>query len=371
MKGDRTASGACGVWIKRGMWYHRVMPQDAKTEPCLLDVTIVLVNEGFASTAIGPIEVFTAAGSMWNAMSGEVPRPRFRVTMASIDGAPIRSAYGLRIAPDTSIAEIDKVDLIFVSASGAVPEDWMKRHAEVPPWLVDWYGRGAYVAGVCSGVAFLAEAGLLDGRRATTHWGVAEAFKQTYPKVDWRPDLLITEDGGIFCGGGVNAALDLSLYLVDRFCGHETAVECAKALVVDMPRVNQSGYALLPLSPPHGDAKMRQAEDYLQAHFRENPSVEEVARHLAMSPRNFIRRFKAATGCLPGGYLQRVRVAAARQMLEDGRTSVLRVGTSVGYDDPAYFRRVFKRHMGLTPSGYRDRFRMRFPHFAGTPGASP
>jgi transcriptional regulator GlxA family with amidase domain len=164
--------------------------------------------------------------------------------MASIDGEPIRSAYGLRIAPDKSIAEVDKADLIFVSASGAVPEDWMQRHAEASALAGGAARRGAFIAGVCSGVAFLAEAGLLDGRRATTHWGVAEAFKARYPKVDWRPDLLITEDGGIFCGGGVNAALDLSLYLVDRLCGHETAVECAKALVVDMPRVHQSGYAL-------------------------------------------------------------------------------------------------------------------------------
>lgn len=340
------------------------MLEDAATAPRLLDVAVILVNDGFASTAIGPIEVFTAAGSMWNEMSGQEPCPRFRVTMASMDGDPIRSAYGLRIAPDCSIADIEKADLIFVSASGAVPEDWMARHAEIPAMLQGWQQRGAFIAGVCSGVAFLAEAGLLDGRRATTHWGVAEAFAKRYPQVDWRPDLLITEDGGVFCGGGVNAALDLSLYLVDRLCGHDTAVGCAKALLVDMPRVHQSGYALLPLSPPHGDAKVREAEDYLQAHFRENPSVEDIARHLGMSERNLIRRFKAATGRLPGAYLQRVRVAAARQMLEDGRTPVLAVGTAVGYDDPAYFRRVFKRHMGLTPSGYRERFRMRFPQFA-------
>jgi len=343
------------------------MSGDVTIEKRLLDVAIVLVNEGFASTAIGPIEVFTAAGTMWNEMSGEEPSPRFHVKMASIDGEPIRSAYGLRIAPDRSIAEIDRADLIFVSASGAVPADWMQRHAEIPAWLAALHERGAFIAGVCSGVAFLAEAGFLDGRRATTHWGVAEAFGKRYPKVDWRPDLLITEDGGVFCGGGVNAALDLSLYLLDRLCGHETAVGCAKALLVDMPRVHQSGYALLPLSPPHGDAKVREAEDYLQAHFHKNPSVEDVARHLGMSARDLIRRFKAATGRLPGAYLQRVRVAAARQMLEDGRTPVLRVGTEVGYDDPAHFRRVFKRHMGLTPSGYRERFRLRFPQFAEPP----
>jgi transcriptional regulator GlxA family with amidase domain len=335
--------------------------------PALLDVTIVLVNEGYASTAVGPIEVFTAAGTMWDAMSGGTPEPRFRVTMASIDGAPVESAYGLRLAADAAIDEVEHADLVFVSASGPVPDEWMARHERLLPWLVERHRGGALVAGVCSGVAFLAEAGLLDGRRATTHWGVAESFRARYPRVDWRPDLLITEDGGLFCGGGVNAAKDLGLYLVDRLCGHETAVECAKALILDMPRVNQTGYATLPLSPPHRDAKVRAAEEYLGAHFRAGPAVDEVARHLGMSPRNFVRRFKAATGHLPGAYLQMLRVAAARQQLEDGAPSVERVARSVGYEDPAFFRRVFKRHVGLTPAHYRERFRLRYAR--GTAGA--
>jgi transcriptional regulator GlxA family with amidase domain len=202
---------------------------------------------------------------------------------------------------------------------------------------------------------------LLDGRRATTHWCVADDFRARYPKVDWQPDLLITEDGGLFCGGGVNAAKDLSLYLVDRLCGHEVAVECAKALILDMPRVHQAGYATLPLSPPHSDAKVQAAEEYLTAHHRAGPSVDEVARHLGMSPRNLVRRFKAATGHVPGEYLQMVRVNAARQLLEEGAPSVQRVGSSVGYEDPAFFRSVFRRHVGMTPADYRERFRWRFP----------
>jgi transcriptional regulator GlxA family with amidase domain len=194
---------------------------------------------------------------------------------------------------------------------------------------------------------------------------VAKDFRARYPKVDWRTDLLITEDGGTFCGGGVNAAKDLSLYLVDRLCGHQVAVECAKALILDMPRVHQSGYATLPLSPPHSDAKVRAAEEYLTAHHREGPSMDEVARHLGMSPRNLIRRFKAATGHLPGGYLQMVRMDAARQKLEDGAPSVQRVGASVGYEDPAFFRSVFKRHVGMTPAAYRERFRGRYLRSSG------
>jgi transcriptional regulator GlxA family with amidase domain len=242
-----------------------------------LDVAIVLVNEGYASTAVGPIEVFAAAGTMWNEMCGTDPEPRFRVTTASIDGNPVESAYGLHIAPDRAISDLGPVDLVMVSASGPVPAEWMARHAAIPPWLQERYRGGTRVAGVCSGVAFLAEAGLLDGRRATTHWGVAEGFRQRYPEVDWRTDLLITEDAGIYCGGGVNAASDLSLHLVERLCGREVAIECSKALLLDMPRPDQSGYALLPLARPHDDEKIREAEDHLSRHFDRDIRVEELA----------------------------------------------------------------------------------------------
>jgi transcriptional regulator GlxA family with amidase domain len=110
-------------------------------EAGLLDVTIVLVNEGYISTAVGPIEVFASAGAMWEDMCGRTPRPRFRVTMASIDGTPVKSAYGLRIAPNAGIDAVEKADVLFVSASGALPSDWMPRHRRLLPWLADWHER--------------------------------------------------------------------------------------------------------------------------------------------------------------------------------------------------------------------------------------
>ncbi len=321
-----------------------------------LEVVIVLVNEGHASTAVGPIEIFSSAGAMFDELSGADPDPRFGVTTASIDGKPIESAYGLRIAPDCSIAEVGPADLVMVSASGPVPSEWMSRHAALLPWLVERHRHGSLLAGVCSGVAFLAEAGLLDGRRATTYWGVADAFQERYPDVDWQTDLLITEDAGLFCSGGVNAANDLSLYLVERLCGHRVAVECAKALLLDMPRLSQTGYAILPLARPHGDRRVRDLQDHLSANFRRDVPIGELAEISRMSHRNVIRRFKNATGFQPGAYLQMLRVAAARRMLEDGAPSIQQVSTSIGYDDVAFFRRVFKRHSGMTPASYRERF---------------
>jgi len=274
--------------------------------------------------------------------------------------APVLFGHGVAADPaDCALADLGPVDLVMVSASGRMPEDWMTRHAALPAWLRERYAAGTLVAGVCSGVAFLAEAGLLDGRRATTHWGVAETFRARYPDVLWQTDQLITEDAGLFCGGGVNAASDLGLYLVERFCGHRVAVEAARALLLEMPRSRQSGHAILPLSRPHTDAQVRRAEKHLGAHFDRDVPMDELAELVGMSRRNLVRRFGKATGHTPGAYIRRLRVAAARAMLEDGAASIEQVGLSVGYSDTAHFRRVVKRYGGMTPAAYRDRFSRR------------
>src|SRR5262249_18005113 len=149
--------------------------------------------------------------------------------------------------------QIEHTDVIIVPASGLDLRDQIARNTKLVPWLRQWHARGAYIAGVCTGVGFLAEAGLLDGRNATTHWAVADEMRRRYPAVRWEPEQFVTEDGSVLCSGGVYAAIDLSLYLVEKFCGHEVALQCAKSLLVSMPRSRQSGYAVLPLSRPHTD----------------------------------------------------------------------------------------------------------------------
>jgi transcriptional regulator GlxA family with amidase domain len=173
----------------------------------------------------------------------------------------------------------------------------------------------------------------------------------------WQPEHFVTEDSGVVCGGGMYASIDLSLYLVERFCGHDIALQCAKALVVSLPRNLQSGYGVIPLSRPHTDERVKQAENLLQGRFdRKDVSVELVAEQLAMSPRNLLRRFKAATGHLPGEYVHLLRVATAKGLLESGRAPVQKVAEAVGYEDVASFRSIFKRHTGMTPADYRSRF---------------
>jgi transcriptional regulator GlxA family with amidase domain len=322
----------------------------------MFDVTVVLLNDNYASTAIGPIEVFHSAGSLWNVLKGEAPNPRFRVTIASVDGAGVTSPYSMQLLPQVSIRSVKSADLIVVPSSGLDLDNQFARHAALFPWLRKMATQGALIAGTCTGAAYLAEAGLLDGREATTHWATADDFRSRYPQVDWRPEKLITEDRRMLCSGGVYSSMDLSLYLVEKFCGHEVTLQCAKALLINMPRATQSGYAVLPLSRPHDDAKVRTAEAYMEKNYASDVSIESLARDLNMSPRNFIRRFKSATGRLPGSYLQALRVAIAKEMLEAGARSVRAVSVAVGYDDAAFFRCVFKRCTGMTPGEYRETF---------------
>ena len=242
---------------------------------------------------------------------------------------------------------------------------------DAPALAEKWHKRGAYVAGICTSVAFLAESGLLDGRQATTHWGISQELQDRYPKVLWRPEQFITEDNRVLCSGGVYASIDLGLYLVERFCGHEVALQCAKSLLVSMPRARQSGYSVLPLSRPHSDSKIREAEEYFQRQYNRNVSIESIAERIGMSPRNFIRRFKTATGHLPGAYLQTLRMAAAKELLERSDLPVQHICSKIGYEDVAFFRSLFKRHTAMTPVEYRNRFaRMDFDRgeiASGTP----
>ena len=316
-----------------------------------LDVCVVLLDDGYASTSLMPIEVFHSAGALWRELKGESPEPRFRVTTASIDGRPARSPYGgMRISPETSIAAVTKSDIVIVPTSGLQLDEKLIENSALLPWLRKHYAAGAYIAGVCMGAAYLAEAGLLDGKRATTHWAAAADIMRRWPKVDWQPGLFVTEDSRLLCSGGLTAAADVSLYLVEKLCGHEIAVQTAKALLLTMPRTHQSGYAVLPLSPPHADDRIRAVEAFIQEHFQENHSNDILAEQARMSERAFLRRFKAATGRAPAGYLQAVRVEAAKAMLEREASTVQTISEAVGYQDATFFRALFKRETGMTPS---------------------
>jgi len=322
----------------------------------MVDVTVLFLKETFSSTAVGPMEVFRHAGTLWNILTGKSQHPYFQVTTASADGRLVECDGPIYIKPMAAIRDVRKTDLIFIPTTGLGIDDVVERNAPVVPWLKRWHKRGAAIASVCSGVGLVAETGMLDGKRATTHWALAERFREKYPKVKWMPELMVTEDRGFFCGGGVHAALDLSLYLVEKFCGHEIALESSKALLIETPRAWQAGFAVIPLKTEHNDEAISLAQDWLHENFHRTFPLDAPARRVGMSLRNFVRRFKEATGDSPLAYLQKLRVAAAKRLLENDHRSMQEISDAVGYQDVAFFRSLFQRHTGVSPSAYREKF---------------
>jgi transcriptional regulator GlxA family with amidase domain len=319
-------------------------------------VTVLFLHDGCASAAVAPFEVFRFTGVLFNMCVGKTPQPHFDVVAASLDGKPPVSDGGIAVVPQKAIGDIRETDLIFIPDAGFEPGLMIEKHRALIPWLRKLHSRGSMIAAVCSGVGILAATGLLDGCRATTHWAMTEPFRERFPKVEWRTDVFITEDRNIFTGGGIYSSIDLSLYLVEKFCGHAVAVECAKALLIDMPRTWQTEYAVLPLTTSHTDDAVRKVEQWLQRRYSEDFRMDEVADRFGMTSRTFERRFRAAIGQSPIAYLQKVRISAARRMLEDGKRSIQQVSSAVGYDDVAFFRGLFKRQIGVSPAAYRERF---------------
>lgn len=322
----------------------------------MIDVTIFFPDQTFPSTATGPMEVFRHAGTLWNNFTGAQPRAHFRVTTASIDGRAVRCDGPIHIQPEVAITAIRKTDLIFIPSTGLDVENVAENNAAVVPWLRRWHKRGAAIASVCSGVGLVAAAGLLEGKRATTHWSLSGRFREKYPNVRWMTELMVTEDNNLYCGGGVNASLDLSLYLVGRFCGHDVAMQSAKALLIEMPRAWQAGFAIVPLKTEHSDKTISSAQDWLHENFHQTFPLETPAERVGMSLRNFVRRFKQATGDSPLIYLQKLRVAAAKRLLENDHRTMQEISDAVGYQDVVFFRKIFQRHTGVSPSAYRRKF---------------
>jgi transcriptional regulator GlxA family with amidase domain len=321
------------------------------------DITIVAVDTSVASTFTGPMDVFVLSGVLWNGISGVSPDPDFTVRLVTKDGRPVKCLNGIALTPNGSMHDVDKTDLVMVSAITGDISKALEANREVIPWLKNMHGKGAWIASVCTGAFILAETGLLDGKTATTHWGFVRQFRKRYPRVKCRHDALITDEGDLFCSGGSNSCIDLSLYLVEKFCDRATAIRCAKAMVYDLGRSSQAPYAVLTARRTHRDSRIHDAQNWIEEHYADRLSIPVLAEKAAMSERTFQRRFRGATGETPSAFLQKVRIEAARDLLETGDKSFEEITYAVGYEDPGSFRKVFLKQTGLRPRAYQRLYR--------------
>jgi transcriptional regulator GlxA family with amidase domain len=223
-------------------------------------------------------------------------------------------------------------------------------------WLRQCHGQGMVLASICVGAFLLGHGGLLAGRRATTHWHYAEAFRQTFPEACLMPDAILVDDGDILTAAGMMAWTDLGLRLIHRFLGPTVMAETARFLLVDPAGREQRHYSNFGPRLSHGDAAILRVQHWLQARGGRHVTVPAMASEAGLEPRTFLRRFQRATGQRPTEYVQHLRIGVARERLEFSRDPVDRIAWDAGYDDPAAFRRIFQRITGLTAGAYRQKF---------------
>lgn len=319
-------------------------------------VVILAFDYAVASTVTGPLDIFHQAGILYNYMCGTQPTPVFEVVVATPGGRPIKCLGGISIGSVQPMEAIASPDLIVISSVGNIQKT-LDKHPEAVAWLRSHYASGAHIASVCTGAFLLAETGLLDGKTATTHWGFTRRFRQRYPKVKLKPKRIITDEGDLFCSGGVYSGVDLSIYLVEKHCGHETAVQCSKAVIHDHVRESQAPYAVNLFQKNHKDEKIRALQEYMERNYNGDAcEYEKLAGKFGLSRRTLIRRFKAATGDTPLLYLQRFRVEVAKVLLEKKQQTFDEIAYQVGYEDSGFFRKVFVQRTGLRPKEYQRKF---------------
>ncbi|GAA0852633.1 GlxA family transcriptional regulator [Aliiglaciecola litoralis] len=319
-------------------------------------VTILGFDQAYASAITGALDLFALAGVTWQRMQGQAPQQIFKVQLASIGNKPIECINHVTIQSQLAIENVDHTDILIVPTIGGKPEEVLSNNRNLLPFIQHFYDTGADIASNCSGAFFLAESGILDNKQATTHWGYAELFEQRYPCVALNSNQLITQDGSIYCSGGGMAWFDLTLLLIERYCGHDVASNTAKAHVMDLSRGSQAAYAQLRSKKYHQDQEVLLLQEWLENHYSQAITLAQLAKRVSMTPRTLLRRFKAATEQTPFAYLQSIRVEAAKKILETQSVSLEAMTNAVGYEDLSSFTRLFKSVTGLSPSQYRKKF---------------
>lgn len=316
-------------------------------------VSILAIDKVFASTLMQAKDFFHLASLRYSKQLGLGLQPMFEICLVSPDGKPVDSFSNVQVPVDSGLVD---ADVIILPAFWEDFDNLQQRYPQVLPWLREQHARGAVLCGEASGVFWLAEAGLLDGKEATTYWRFFNSFAERYPNVRLNQDKHLTDADNLYCAGGTTSACDLYIYLIERFCGPNVARAVARDILYEVQRSYTPGRMGFGGQKLHQDLIILQIQHWLEEHFADKFRFEDVARNHGMSIRNFMRRFQSATGDKPLHYLQRLRIETAKGLLSSTRKSIKTISYEVGYDDASFFARLFRQHTELSPNQYRQQF---------------
>ncbi len=344
---------------------RRLQKRTSATPP--VRVSLVAIPEGTISTLHGIHDVLNSFGLLAGFDEAIPESPPFEVEIVAEQAGDLRLASGLHAQARRGVDEVRETDIVIVpsvilpAAGGWQPG----RHRTLVEWAADVHSRGAQLCSACSGVFLLAETGLFDGREATIHWSYAEPFRRIHPKVRLFPERTLVASGArseLISSGASMSWHDLVLYLIARHVGPTAAQAVARFFALQWHQDGLGPYIVFEGKRTHGDAAVLAAQDWLEKHFSVANPVEQMIRRSGLAERTFKRRFTEATGLAPLAYVHQLRVAEAKRRLERTKDSVDEVGWRVGYEEPAFFRRLFKRITGVGPAEYRRKFQI--PSFA-------
>lgn len=325
--------------------------------------TVALLSyEDCQGSAISSLMEVLDIANLYASRGDPQATPLFRWQIVSPDGTPPVTMGGVSMAVTGSPAQVPAPDLIFIPGlhftgdTEAFVRQVKSLASSCGPWLRDQHENERVIAASCAGTFVLAEAGLLDGRNATTSWWLGKMFRASYPRVRFCEGELVTRDGRILSSGAFTACLDLGLQVVEYFAGPALALSCAKVMLIHAGRDSQFPYMTLQARMQHQDELVMRAQSHIRSKIRHDLSMEALAKTLNTTPRTLNRRFQEALGCSPKQYVQEVRVEGAKHLLESTDLNYEEIVERVGYGDPSSFRRLFERVTKVSPSKYRQMF---------------
>lgn len=317
---------------------------------------IVPVGSSIIDTVIAPYNMLRMANSYYMKLNG-LTEDYFKIDLVGLSLQPVQYQGLFTIAPTKTIDQVNRTDLIIVSAISGDLEKGIEKNTDYIPWIQKQrIENDSEIASLCKGAVLLAETGLLNGKSCATHWTIHEQFRKRYPNVNLIPEKIISEDNGIYTSGGAYSFLNFMLYLIEKYCGRETAIWCSKVSEIEFDRLDQSQFMIFSGQKDHHDESIKEAQLYIENNFEEKLNIDEIANLVKVSGRTFLRRFKKATSNTPLEYIQRVKIEAAKKRLESSTKNIQEVMFSIGYNDEKAFRNTFRKYTGLSPLAYRSKY---------------
>ena len=329
------------------------------SEPVKLD--ILALPESSAAVLYSLFDVLSSVDGVWSLLTGEEQTTKgFNVRIVAPQAEPFLCSSGVQVIPHAGLDDATGSTVIIVSdllldENFSPDESWEKsKH-----WLQEQHAQGAVICSVCTGSYLLADTGLLNGKEASTHWSAVEMIRSHFPEVVLLEDRIFVpadEEYQIITTGGMSSWVELTLYLIKRYFGYQEAARIAKIFLLGDRSDGQLPFAAMPRPKEHQDAVVEECQVWIAQHYEVRTPVAKMIELSGLTKRTFMRRFAKATGFSPVDYVQNLRIEEAKQLLETTLAPIDDVSAEVGYEDPSYFRRLFKRKAGISPAKYRVKF---------------